>query len=531
MINLSEELFATIWIIASIGISAFVINMLLIPLGRTIASKFNLVDKPDAERKLHDRPIPLSGGISVFISIGLALLISIGLNFDFWASNISNPIELIGLGVGATLLLVVGVLDDKFGIRGRQKLLAQIFIGSILIFSGFSFDSITLFGYSVPLLLFAYPIAMIWILGTINSVNLLDGADGLAATVGSIIATALMFMAIIHGKYVDAALAGALAGALIAFLFFNLPPATVFLGDAGSMLIGLMLGALAIRCSFKESFAYAFVAPVSVLAIPFFDSFIAIVRRTSTGRSIYAVDRGHLHHTLLRNGLSPGKMLVVVGGLTLVTSLAGTICVITKQEIVAAIGVGSVILFLVAGRIFGFAEFQLLRNRARRFAGSFLVLPKITQKPDDSVQLQGEYDWDEVWQTIKAFAEKHQLNRVRLDLNLPWLHEGFHGDWVNPVPAKSEVPWNSKIPLISGRQNFGRIEVIGCPDRTELYPTLQGLAELVSELQNKLALISQEVVSLEDTLTISVDDSAEIPKSLIEPLLAPAVNNPTTNVS
>src|SRR5439155_8367461 len=140
------------------------------------------------------------------------------------------------------------------------------------------------------------------LLGAINSLNLIDGMDGLLGSVGLILSLALAVMAALAGHWGAAAVAVALAGALLGFLPFNLPPASVFLGDSGSMLVGLVLGTLAIQSSLKAPATIALATPVALLILPIFDTTVAILLRTMTGRSLYTTDRGHLLHRLLRFG-------------------------------------------------------------------------------------------------------------------------------------------------------------------------------------------------------------------------------------
>ncbi|MFY7878171.1 MAG: MraY family glycosyltransferase, partial [Pirellula sp.] len=180
--------------------------------------------------------------------------------------------ETLALAIGAVAIVNLGVIDDRFGLRGRQKLLGQVLICCSLMILGFTLPKLSLFGWEIELGLLAIPVTLGWLLLTINSVNLIDGADGLCSTVGWIACAALSATAWIVGNYIESMVAAAMAGALLGFLFFNLPPAKVFLGDAGSMLVGLVLGVLAMRCSSKSGDPLPVLIPVCLLAIPLFDS-------------------------------------------------------------------------------------------------------------------------------------------------------------------------------------------------------------------------------------------------------------------
>ena len=210
--------------------------------------------------------------------------------------------------------------------------------------------------------LLAVPFTALWLLGIINSLNLLDGMDGLLSCVGFIISLAMAAMAILGGQWAVACVAAALAGALLGFLRYNFPPASVFLGDSGSMLIGLIIGTLALRGSLKAPATVALVAPVALLGIPAFDTLAAIVRRKLTGRSIYAGDRGHLHHCLLARGFSTRRALLWISASCCCTAAGALGSVSFGNEWVAVITALAVIGVYLVSRVFGSAELLLVRN-------------------------------------------------------------------------------------------------------------------------------------------------------------------------
>ena len=401
---------------------AFIVALILtlygMPLAKRVARRVGLVDMPDDTRKLHRGAIPLAGGLVVFtcavVGIGVAF-------FYIWMSpddyprtlaNIANEkTQLLGLLGGSFVILLVGLIDDRFGLRGRQKLVGQFIAATVLVVCGLTFDEFEIFGEKRGFGIFTVFVVYAWMLGATNSVNLLDGADGFATTIGIVISSAMSIMAWWQGSPFDAAICAALAGTLVGFLIFNFPPASVFLGDSGSMLIGFVLAAMAIQCSFKQATAYAFFAPVALLAIPFLDTFAAILRRRLTGRSIYQTDRGHLHHALLKRGLSPRALLLWVGLLSLTTATGGVLSVLTQQSEFAIVAILIVVVFLVAGRIFGFGEFQLVSNRIRSITRSMILPKRKNQKKhvDTTVQIQGTRDWNSFWQALQEISNSLDL--------------------------------------------------------------------------------------------------------------------------
>jgi len=196
-------------------------------------------------------------------------------------------------------------------------------------------------------------------LGAINAINLLDGIDGLAATLGFIMACTIAVMAMIVHAYPVAVVALVFASSLLGFLCFNFPPATIFLGDAGSMLIGLVVGSLAIRGALKGPGTVLLAAPLAVLAIPIFDSLAAILRRKLTGRSIYVTDRGHLHHRLLDLMGSNRKVLLAAAIFCLLTSLGTLLSVSLANDLIALLACSALVIILIATGVFGRAEIAL----------------------------------------------------------------------------------------------------------------------------------------------------------------------------
>lgn len=460
---------------------------MLIPLASRIATAIGLVDKPDAKRKLHERPIPMIGGIVIFLTTSLVTLLAISRFGHLFSSQIQTlPAfhwEHLGLLSASLILLGVGVLDDFFKIRGSYKLIGQIIAATILIGFGYYFDEIRVSGTQIQFGVFSILIVYFWLLGAVNSVNLLDGADGFAGTLGLVVSIAISVMAVFVGgaKTVDAVIAASLGGALVGFLLFNLPPAKIYLGDAGSMVIGLVLGALAISTSFKEQTFYALVAPIAILSIPILDSTVAIIRRKMTGRGIYAVDRGHIHHNLLSQGLSPKMAVLWMFVLCGTTAAGGVLSFITRESEFAIISIVLVVGFLVAGRIFGFAEFRMIGSKVKGVTNR--ILPgKAGDRDSQEYQLQGTRDWGKLFGMVRSFAIEHGFRKITLDINAPWIHESYHGTWKSPASGITEAheEWESTLPLILESQLYGRLIIVAAGDECNAYRCIPELIEAIS---------------------------------------------------
>lgn len=487
--------------IASALVIGIASALVFVPIVRSLSRRLGIVDRPDPERKLHGKETALCGGVGVFmatvVSIGSVFVLAGGQSLPQLTALPKQWLILLG---AATAIMVLGLIDDALTLRGRQKLLAQIIILSCLVGSGTIFQRISFFGLEVQLGMFAYPITLLWLLGAVNALNLIDGADGMATTAGLIICAGLAALGFHSDAGPVAVTAMALCGALVGFLVYNRPPASIFLGDAGSMLIGLVVGVLATWSSVKGSTVLA-AAPVAVLAIPLFDSMIAILRRGLTGRSIYATDRAHLHH-LLSARFGPRGMLLVVAILCGATTLSAVLSVILAQQWIAICGVLMVVGALVLTRSFGHAELSLLIRRFANFAEG-LVTPshKCEQKSQQrNVQLQGSREWQQVWDTLVEFAQKYGLAQVKLDLNISWLHEGYHGTWSTVRLPEKVDQMSLRIPLVAFDPKLqkdrvvGRLEAIARGDQPTVYDTLERLAQQIADLRPQLTelLIANE---------------------------------------
>ncbi len=449
------------WLVGGI---AFIATCIFTPAVRIVAGKLGIVDTPDGRRKLHDTIIPLGGGVGVLLGSIASLWVVCS-----WTSLSGSAFQqdarfFVGLGAAALLIVVVGLIDDRFGLRGRQKLAGQVAAVGLLIFAGLSVNHIQLFGWSIELGLLSVPFTMFWLLGAINAFNLIDGIDGLATSVGVILSLAIAGMAWATGHPVDAVIALALCGSLLGFLVYNFPPASIFLGDAGSMLIGLLLGVLAIRSSLKGPATVALAAPAVMWAIPIFDVSMAILRRKLTGRSLYETDRGHLHHCLLRRGFSGRKTLLWIGVLCACTAGGALISVMLQNEWFAVLSAALVLGIMILTRLFGHSECLMLGHRVKSLLHSFMPFKspaeRIGQRPIVA-RLTGTRDWDELWATLIVYAERFDLSSIQLNVNLPALNEEYHANWRRKHPGADSDQWTTSIPLFVHENVVGRLHISG----------------------------------------------------------------------
>lgn len=479
---------------------AFLAAIILVPVVRAISIRYGLVDKPDAERKLHEKPIALAGGVAVFTAT------LIGFCGVIWTDRVFNPepafavisMRWLILLAGAAGIMLVGLVDDAWSLRGRQKLLCQCVIAMILVGSGNLLENVSIFGFEIALGPLAIPISVLWLLIAINALNLLDGADGMATTIGCIVCASLALLAFQkQGFSLSVVVAMSLCGALAGFLVYNKPPASIFLGDAGSMTVGLMVGVLSMWCSLKESTIIS-AAPIAILVLPLVDSSAAIIRRWMTGRSLYATDRGHLHH-LLHARFGGRGMLVLVATLCIFSSAMAILSVKFDQDWMAPVGALLVLGWLVATRSFGYAEFRLLFGKSRHVVNSFLKTSDqcVGKTEDGAYNIQGNGVWDVVWEPLVEFAKKNELSSVKIDVNMAWLHEGYHASWKSVRLPEKAFQSVVRIPLFTLRRGesepvpIGRVEVIAGADE-RMFERLGDFLSHAGELQTQVqCLIDQ----------------------------------------
>lgn len=280
---------------------ALIASYLLTPHVKRLAIKAGALDKPDA-RKVHTQPIPRMGGLAIYAGFLLAVLASVHVNR-----------ELFGLLLGGTVILAVGIIDDMKQLSARVKLAGQIIAACVPIAFDVQIEWLTNpFGGMIYLDYFSVPLTILWIVSLTNTVNLIDGLDGLAAGVSTIASVTILLVAAQQNFWMVAILTAALAGSALGFLQHNFNPAKIFMGDTGSMFLGYMLAAVSVLGTVKSAATIALVVPIVSLGLPIMDTAFAIIRRFSSGKPIFKPDKGHLHHRLLAMGLTQKQVVLLM---------------------------------------------------------------------------------------------------------------------------------------------------------------------------------------------------------------------------
>lgn len=294
---------------------SLLVSLLLTPRLRDWAIKLNWVDEVGG-RKIHTQPIPRVGGIAVLISTVAPLLALFVWNNDISKAFWGDAELIVGLLGGLSVIAVIGILDDLKGVSAVIKLMAQITAASVAYWAGIHINVLGIpFFDVVQVGWLSYPVTIFWFVLAINAINLIDGMDGLAGSVVSLAAVTLFLMCLIEDKAVACLILVSMLGGLGGFLRFNINPASIFLGDTGSMSLGFILSVISVHFTQKSSAVFSLVAAFLILGLPIFDLGMAIVRRSLAGKRIFSADQYHIHHILLRKGYSQNQsvLLLVVG--------------------------------------------------------------------------------------------------------------------------------------------------------------------------------------------------------------------------
>ncbi|MBN1568188.1 MAG: undecaprenyl/decaprenyl-phosphate alpha-N-acetylglucosaminyl 1-phosphate transferase [Acidobacteria bacterium] len=294
---------------------AFLISLLSTRRVMEWAKRRGWVDHPDFSRKLHKIPIPRIGGIGIFIAVILTLCCLYFLPTIIAAHFRHSLLDTVKLLSLSGMMMLIGFHDDLKSLKPWTKFSAQIVVAVAAWFMGYRIlTSWSTEGTLLYLGMLSLPLTVLWIVGITNAFNLLDGMDGLSAGAALFATTVMLVPSFVLGPILSPVLLLALAGAIVGFLRFNFNPASIFLGDSGSFLLGSMLSLLAIEYSYKSATAYAIGIPIVALGLPVLDTLTVVLRRFLNGKPIFIADRRHIHHILVERGLKPRNAVILLYG-------------------------------------------------------------------------------------------------------------------------------------------------------------------------------------------------------------------------
>jgi UDP-GlcNAc:undecaprenyl-phosphate GlcNAc-1-phosphate transferase len=315
--------------------TAAAFSLVLTPLVAGAGIRAGILDHP-GHRKIHTMAVPRVGGASIALALGLALAVLFTLSQHLRAVTMPDLAPIAPVLAGALVVFVVGLLDDVRGLSPGTKLGGEVIAAGVVVAFHVVIDRVTLFGTTYHLGWLEVPATLLWIVGLTNAFNLVDGIDGLAGGLACIAASTCAAILIVRGGDAEALMLVAFVGAVVGFLPYNLNPAEVFLGDAGSLLCGFLLGVTAIAGRQKEATALAVGVPLLIFALPILDTGLAIVRRVVGSQQghrlsvrdrlralsqVLAGDQAHIHHRLLAAGFSQRRAVLALYALALTCSV------------------------------------------------------------------------------------------------------------------------------------------------------------------------------------------------------------------
>ncbi len=329
----------------------------LTPAYLVIARRLGWVDRP-CGRKQHGQATATMGGIVIFLVVFCGAAVSLSLDNLVGQRMRAEAVYVYGLLGCAGCMLLLGVVDDRHGVRPKVKLLVQSIVAMAAVLLGFRVEAVTLPGFESLVLpgVVGGLLSLIWILGITNAINLTDGLDGLAAGICLLASAVNAVVAIWLGNHYMTVMMVLLAGALIGFLRWNFHPARVFLGDTGSLALGMFLALASLKSAQKAHTVLLILVPLFALGYPIFDTLLAVARRMVRGQPLFASDRDHIHHRLLDRGSSPSGAAVRIYAASILVSLLCAVAATANHLALGLALLGVLAMALFSARVLGYLE-------------------------------------------------------------------------------------------------------------------------------------------------------------------------------
>ena len=434
-----------LWLLFGVGFTA---AFLCTPLFIKLAGRWGIVDRP-AHRKIHRQPVAYLGGLVLFTAFGTALCLYL---LFHWNNRLSIPYKSLSIYITSMGLVALGLFDDIYGLRARNKFIGQLCFAALFAVAGFRFEILHIPGltpYILPAFV-AIPLTVFWILSLINAFNMVDGVDGLASSVGTVSLLMIAGAAALLGNGLQTGTALAMVGALLGFLVFNWNPARIYLGDSGSGGLGMFVAAsllalgkttpLFMRDKLSEPASQPFFYQILILtllvAYPALEITLSVARRFFHGKPLARADQGHIHHRLLKKGWSPRGIVVLAVTVSLLSGLAAIATLLKEHGLavwflaLSALGLGLGLSFL------GFLDFlmphSIVRSRPHfQIANHFIEMQKL--------KLQQAGDFAEVMTLLGETCNEFGVQGYRLMIT-PNENgkEGCHCSWQRPPMEHQE---------------------------------------------------------------------------------------------
>ena len=437
---------------------AFLVSVCITPVARHMAVRFGMVDSAGVSfRKIHANDIPRVGGIAIvlgFLAPVLGLFVYQTGTGQIWLANLSRA---IGLLLGAGIIALLGLYDDLYGASPKIKLPFQFVAAAVAIALGTVVTRIGLpfFGV-VELGWLAIPLTFMWIVGVTNAVNLIDGLDGLASGIALIGLVPFTVVAVVNQDYVLALMTMTLGGAVAGFLVFNYHPAKIFMGDTGSMFLGFVLAVVAVQTSQKTTGLAAALVPLLSLGLPIMDTLVAIIRRMWLGQHPFAGDKQHIHHRLMRLGLSHRRAVFAMWGLAGLLALFGLVSSFNQGFLTGLVVLLSGVVAGITLRSIGFLKLERLGESIEEGASIRAYNNSVryaAREFDRRIERAGSPE--EALEHLDSYMRVIRARAAQLVLNSETPRKVWK--WGEPSPGAAG-PF--KFPLVSDGEQIGVLYVV-----------------------------------------------------------------------
>ncbi len=440
-----------IYLISFIG--AVLLSFAITRTVRNLANRKGWVTLPSSERHIHREPVPRLGGVAIYISFSIVTLILIALSSYLQLDIGIAPRNLLDILLAGSLVFLLGLYDDVRPVSPYVKVLVQSIAATALYYQGSGIFQIGLFGSESHSAWFALPITILWVLLITNAFNLIDGLDGLAAGSALFSTVAVFVVGVINGNLMVALLTVTMAGAILGFLRFNFNPATIFLGDCGSLFIGFMLSAFALVGSQKTPTIVAVAIPVVSFGLPILETTISLIRRFISGQPLFAADREHIHHKLLERGLSQKQAVIVLYG---VSAACGLLSLFLLNPNGGTVGI---VLFVLGVGVWigvqhlGYQEFFELGRVAQRTIEQKRIIANNLAIRKAATELASAKSYEQIYKILQAAFEKNEFDGYRLNIyaKLATARE-LHYFWNRDEESYEAEPavWKVTLDLVAG---------------------------------------------------------------------------------
>jgi UDP-GlcNAc:undecaprenyl-phosphate GlcNAc-1-phosphate transferase len=419
---------------------------------RDMATRRGWVSTPQDGRHVHETPLPRLGGVAIFLAFSISLSMWLGLSLVFpRLLDGLAPATLLRIYIPACLIFCLGIYDDLRGAGPYLKFSVQAIAAAMLFAGGMRvLDLPLIFGsHSLPWFV-GLPLTILWVVAVTNAFNLIDGLDGLAA--GSALFSTMVFfvVSLVVHSWLGALMSVTLAGAILGFLRFNFNPATIFLGDSGSLFIGFMLSALALAGAQKAPTFVAVAIPVVSFGLPILETLLSIVRRLISGRPIFTADREHIHHKLLQMGFSHRQVVIVLYAVSAVFAMLSLFLLwptgSTLGLVLAVVGTG----IWLGVQHLNYLEFGELRRVAQRTIDQRQIVINNLSVRRALEELKVASDFDQVRRILVAAFDSNDFDAFELQL------KAMPGDQSTPGEAARHFHWSKQphMVAISGQPSW-----------------------------------------------------------------------------